>query len=31
MRNECVRHTDCPTPLICDMGICKPDSYTPCL
>jgi hypothetical protein len=28
--NECVHHSDCPSPLICDMGMCVNDNYQPC-
>lgn len=27
---QCKHHTDCPSPLICDLGQCVPDNYTPC-
>jgi hypothetical protein len=27
---QCKHHTDCPSPLICDLGECVPDNYFPC-
>jgi hypothetical protein len=27
---QCKHHTDCPQPLVCDLGKCVPDNYFPC-
>ncbi|MBI5535374.1 MAG: hypothetical protein HY898_21780 [Deltaproteobacteria bacterium] len=28
--NQCVHHSDCPKPMVCDLGYCVNDPYSPC-